>query len=303
MKLSTTLVILLAFVYSADVHSCDHHKSIGDYVGEGVAPSETSSNSTTALAFGQLRRIRNLSIVKSGSKLSSIINWDDNDSPLRIGDYNWSSVREFKEKRGRCGTKDPTEEERRLSDVMLLEWRKSASATSAGGLRRLRKVSVPVYFHCITSGNQGSCPTRTINRQISVLNSAYAPTFSFNLVYSQSYNRPEYYNCQMDSTKETQMKNELRRGGAGDLNIYTCNTLGGVLGWAKAAGGSMIDGVVLRRGTLPGGTAAPYNLGDTATHEVRPTVMQRRVSPRRTHEISCCCTGRALARSLPHIPR
>jgi hypothetical protein len=57
------------------------------------------------------------------------------------------------------------------------------------------------------------------------------------------------------------------------LNIWVCNLSGGVLGYAQFPGGAAAtDGVVLLYSSVGSvaspGTAAPYNLGRTATHEV-----------------------------------
>lgn len=57
------------------------------------------------------------------------------------------------------------------------------------------------------------------------------------------------------------------------LNIWSCNLSGGVLGYAQFPGGSAsTDGVVLLYSSIGSaaspGTASPYNLGRTATHEV-----------------------------------
>ncbi len=57
------------------------------------------------------------------------------------------------------------------------------------------------------------------------------------------------------------------------LNIWVCNLGGGVLGYAQFPGGATsTDGVVLLYSTIGSmstpGTASPYNLGRTATHEV-----------------------------------
>ncbi len=53
------------------------------------------------------------------------------------------------------------------------------------------------------------------------------------------------------------------------LNIWLCNLGGGLLGYATFPGGpASVDGVVCLYSSVPGGTAAPYNKGRTATHEV-----------------------------------
>ena len=53
------------------------------------------------------------------------------------------------------------------------------------------------------------------------------------------------------------------------LNIWVCNLGGGLLGYAQFPGGTAAtDGVVVLYSSLPGGSAAPYNKGRTATHEV-----------------------------------
>ena len=56
------------------------------------------------------------------------------------------------------------------------------------------------------------------------------------------------------------------------LNIWVCNLGAGLLGYAtfptSLVTQPQLDGVVVLFSTLPGSTAAPYNLGRTLTHEV-----------------------------------
>lgn len=134
---------------------------------------------------------------------------------------------------------------------------------------------IPVYWHVIRSGTsaaQGNLPQSQIDAQIAVLNDAYAPWgWSFNLVSVDRTTNNNWYTCSGGNC-EKNMKNALRKGSADDLNIYSNNMGGGLLGWAtfpsSYASQPKQDGVVLLFSSVPGGSAAPYNLGDTGTHEV-----------------------------------
>ena len=133
---------------------------------------------------------------------------------------------------------------------------------------------ISVYWHTITnSSGAGALTSSQIASQITVLNNAYASTgWSFVLAGTDTTPNNTWYTVAYGSSAETQMKTTLRKGTKRDLNIYAANIGGGLLGWATFPSSVSTqlakDGVVLLTASLPGGTAAPYNLGDTATHEV-----------------------------------
>jgi hypothetical protein len=142
-----------------------------------------------------------------------------------------------------------------------------------GGDVRAMAVSIPVYFHIIRSGTgAGGVTTTQINNQITILNNAYAAAgFSFYLAGTDTTNNGTWYTC-TGGTCESQMKAALRKGTATALNFYTNNMGGGLLGWATFPWSynatNKMDGVVVLQSSLPGGSSAPFNLGDTGTHEV-----------------------------------
>ena len=135
---------------------------------------------------------------------------------------------------------------------------------------------IPVYFHVIRRGSgiaNGDIPTSQITNQMNVLNAAFASTgWSFTLAAVDRTTNSTWYTAGPGTTAERNMKQALRQGTADDLNIYSSNPGGGLLGWATFPSSynsrPWDDGVVILYSSVPGGSAAPYNLGDTATHEV-----------------------------------
>jgi hypothetical protein len=135
--------------------------------------------------------------------------------------------------------------------------------------------TIPVYFHAITaSDGTGYVAPARFALQIAALNAAFEPTgWQFVLADIDWTADDEWFRMIPGSPVERRAKRALRRGSAADLNLYTANPGGGItLGWATFPSDyvrdPMGDGVVLLHATIPGGGAAPYNLGDTGTHEV-----------------------------------
>jgi len=140
-------------------------------------------------------------------------------------------------------------------------------------------VQIQVYTHVILDANGGGDLTdQQIDDQIQVLNDsmgqtggAHMPFTFFNAGVDRTSNAA-WYTVTPDSTAERQMKTTLRQGDAAALNMYYANIGDGLLGWATFpqdyTSDPGMDGVIILRDSLPGGSAAPYNEGDTATHEV-----------------------------------
>jgi len=146
------------------------------------------------------------------------------------------------------------------------------AAKTVSGAAAFTPTVIKVRWHTITSGSSGVLSPSEIASQIAVLNNAYSGTgFSFSLVSTTTTNNPAWYSgLGYGSAAERAMKTSLHVGGKTDLNIYTADLAGDLLGWATFPKStvSVMDGVVLLDESLPGGSAAPFNLGDTATHEV-----------------------------------
>jgi hypothetical protein len=213
----------------------------------------------------------------------SINNVQDEDSaPFELNGREWRNKKAFIDSGARCATLPVDAIEAAQIDAAnsrFLETRrgKGEEADRAGG-----SVTVNVYWHVINKGSgiaNGDIPQSQITSQINVLNNAYSGvTGGFNTPYRfvlSSVTRTTnstWYNLAQGSSAEAQMKSALRVGGANALNIYSANLSGGLLGWATFpwwyAGNPSDDGVVILYSSVPGGTASPYNLGDTATHEI-----------------------------------
>ncbi|MFL5319653.1 MAG: zinc metalloprotease [Myxococcaceae bacterium] len=169
-----------------------------------------------------------------------------------------------------CATRIPTSTE---IDSATAE----ASARSGGGSTGgTSGKNFPVYVHVIRSGTgiaNGDVPDSQIASQISVLNAAYAGTgVQFTLAGTDRTTNATWYTMGPGTQAEKDAKTALHKGGSNTLNLYLANPGGGLLGWATFpfdyTKSPLMDGVVILFSSVPGGSAAPYNEGDTGTHEV-----------------------------------
>lgn len=138
-------------------------------------------------------------------------------------------------------------------------------------------IVIDTYVNIICDNNGNNCAGTEgqVLDQMQVLNSAFIVNspYQFQLTGQiRRFNNSAWLTAGPGSTAEASMKSALRQGDRGDLNMYVSTPGGGLLGWATFPssydGNPNNDGVVVLGGSLPGGNAAPYNEGDTGTHEV-----------------------------------
>ncbi|MCC2547292.1 T9SS type A sorting domain-containing protein [Hymenobacter sp. BT175] len=159
-------------------------------------------------------------------------------------------------------------------------------------------VTIPVVVHVVYNTSTQNVPLSQITAQMDVLNQDFAKTnpdaslipaafagsaASTNVRFVLAQRDPNGLATTGIIRKQTKVTSwssndavkNSKRGGSDAwprdkyLNIWVCNLGGGLLGYAQFPGGqASTDGVVVLYSSLPGGTAAPYNKGRTATHEV-----------------------------------
>ena len=146
-------------------------------------------------------------------------------------------------------------------------------------------VTIETVFHVISeaplSAAERARQEALITDQVAVLNDAYAGNsapgaadspFRFALT-DITYTVNSAWAQVTPGKVEKEMKTALRVGDSETLNVYSADIGGGLLGWAYFPKGynngrDVWDGVVILDESMPGGTAAPDNEGDTLTHEV-----------------------------------
>jgi hypothetical protein len=192
----------------------------------------------------------------------------------------------------KCNTRHADDMEIEKIDRKLAANRATQGGGSGGGststdgsrIYSSGSITIPVYFHVVSKADgTGNIPDSRLDAQIAAMNEHYAGqdgpvyraaaanmSFRFARAGVTRTVNDTWYAAGPGSTAESQMKNALRVGTADDLNFYT-NSGGGYLGWATFpsdySARPKMDGVVCYWASLPGSNYAPYNEGDTGTHE------------------------------------
>ena len=176
-----------------------------------------------------------------------------------------------------CATPSPTTYDKLHTADIVRSFRVARASAGRAQQRGTQPIVIPVAMHVISSGPteaDGNVPTSQLESQVSVLNEAFLPHgFRFVLAtVTRTENALWATGVSDGSSKERQFKQALSKDTARFLNFYVTDASGDLLGWAtlpySRSESDALDGVVMDRETLPGGSFAPFNEGDTGTHEV-----------------------------------
>jgi hypothetical protein len=157
---------------------------------------------------------------------------------------------------------------------------KDMPASAKGRAPAGMTITVPIYWHVISSGTEGALTNAQIAAQVSQMNAAFGGDFggpdtgfSFSLAGITRTDDATWY-ASRSGGAEHAMKQALKTGGDGDLNVYSTSG-GAYLGWAYLpeitdTAQRYLDGIVIDWRTVPGASDAYeglYDEGDTLVHE------------------------------------
>lgn len=170
-------------------------------------------------------------------------------------------------RRRTCATANPNEYQISRNDDTLRRMRRRLPASQA--------IKINVQFIHITDGKLGKISETKRCNQMAVLNKAFSAhgiTFTYQEDRVKQIDNAEWYAMDFGSCAEREAKTQLHASPERNLNFYTAGLSGGLLGWATfpwdMEGNRDMDGVVVLDASMPGGSAAPFNMGITAVHEV-----------------------------------
>jgi len=226
------------------------------------------SRHVTTLAAGALAAGALLAVAPSGTATAA--------RPEASGcQVNESRTPAFAARGGHGGdTRDVSAAEQKRIESDLKQ-RLAAKKIRPGASSGRIDATVPVYVHVmLSSSGAGDVTQSQIDQQISVLNRDYAGGksssaadlgVSFTLAGVDRYRNDSWHQDKQSST----YRRQTRLGGKNALNIWLVDF--GYLGiatfpWDYATQGA-IDGIRVQYSSLPGGSIANYNLGETASHE------------------------------------
>ncbi|MQY07540.1 zinc metalloprotease [Actinomadura macrotermitis] len=173
--------------------------------------------------------------------------------------------------RAGTGTVERNQPSAAKAAAMEKDFARKAKALRAARTDPTKPLVVRVHFQVVHDGAAGNVPASQLLRQLAVMNKGFAKHRIYMVPASiRRTNNPAWFAD--PEGNEAAMKRALRQGGKADLNLYTADLGDQLLGWATFpsdyASAPRLDGVVVHYQSLPGGTIANYNEGDTATHEV-----------------------------------